>query len=392
MKSSIIKSLLLGTALSCASVSFAMAEDYNWSGIFLGGTVGATDSKSDSTVDYGSVSTEDIDGNYTVGWENGFFTGGIYDDLNDLDIDGEITDGGPVGVIDTDLTNQDALDLFDDVGGQAQLEAWVDAFNSSEMNWSATAILGGQIASGSLVFGAELRGTFGDFDTSTSDEWLDTARGEDFATCTVTEDTCDITYTAVGTNSGGHINWADRSTGVDTDWDTNLGSISAGYEAEYAQINNFAFGASYDSVFSPVAKLGFAVGRVHLFAMGGPSWSKVKATTSASANEVARVDVFYNESDETGVDDFTGEEAVGVENGAASYDWSGSNTETLAGYSVGGGMEWAATDNLILRAEGLYTDLGSIDVTGVSDETAATYTVTQELNSVSGSVGMLVKF
>jgi opacity protein-like surface antigen len=386
MKSSIIKSLLLGTALTCASASFAMAEDYNWSGIFLGGTVGATDSKSDSTVDYGSVSTEDIDGNYTVGWENGFFTGSVYDDLDSLNMNAVITEGGSG---DGAATNDTATELY----SPDQLDAWVDAFNSSEMNWSATAILGGQMASGSLVFGAELRGTFGDFDTNTSDEWLDTASGEDFATCSVaaTEDTCDITYTEPGDNA--HTTWGDRTGGFAWNSTTEAaGTMSAGYEAEYAQVNSFAFGASYDSVFSPVAKLGVAAGRVHLFAMGGPSWAKVKATTSASANEVARVDVFYNEAAETGVDDFTGDEAVGVENGTAYYDWSGSNTETLAGYSVGGGMEWAATDNLILRAEGLYTDLGSIDVTGVSDETDATYTVTQELTSVSGSVGMLVKF
>jgi opacity protein-like surface antigen len=386
MKSSIIKSLLLGTALTCASASFAMAEDYNWSGIFLGGTVGATDSKSDSAVDYGSVSTEDIDGNYDVGWDNGFFTGSLYDDLDNLNMNAVVNDGGSG---EGTATNDTATELY----SPDQLDAWVDAFNSSEMNWSATAILGGQMASGSLVFGAELRGTFGDFDTNTSDEWLDTASGEDFATCSVaaTEDTCDITYTEPGDNA--HTTWVDRTNGFVWNSTTEAaGTMSAGYEAEYAQVNSFAFGASYDSVFSPVAKLGVATGRVHLFAMGGPSWAKVKATTSASANEAARVDVFYNESAETGVDGFTGDEAVGVENGTAYYDWSGSNTETLAGYSVGGGMEWAATDNLILRAEGLYTDLGSIDVTGVSDETDATYTVTQELTSVSGSVGMLVKF
>lgn len=379
MKSSIVKSLLLGTALTCATASFAIAEDYNWSGIFIGGTVGATDSKSDSEVDYSFVSTEDVDGNYNVGWEDGFFTGALYDDLDDLDMEANLS-----GLNDSAFNNP-AVELYN----PDQLEVWVDAFNSSEMNWSATAILGGQILSGGLVLGAELRGTFGDFDTATSDEWVDTALGEDFAHCSVTEDTCDITYTQPGDN----ITWDDRTTDLDSGWTSNSGSLNAGYVANYTQLNSLAFDASYDSVFSPVAKLGVAAGRVHLFAMGGPSLAKVTATTSASVVENAQVDVFY----ETGVthndvDDFDGNDAVGVENGSTSYDWSGSNTKTLTGYSVGGGMEWAATDNLILRAEGLYTDLGNINVTGTSNETNATYTVSQELTSMSGSVGMLIKF
>lgn len=36
-------------------------------------------------------------------------------------------------------------------------------------------------------------------------------------------------------------------------------------------------------------------------------------------------------------------------------------TETLTGYAVGGGVEWAATEKLIVRAEYIYSDYGTND-------------------------------
>lgn len=383
MKNIAIKTLLLSTMLTVASTGVAFADDYNWSGVFIGGTVGATESTSKSSVDYGydTAAGSDYEDNadtYSEGWENGYFTGALYDDLDDLNMNAVINGS-------TDVATNSAAE---EIGA---LQDWADAFKSSEMHWSATAILGAQMASGGLVYGAELRGTFGDFDTSTSNNWTESETPEDFASCTLTEDSCDITYTPPGTN----VNWSDSTGGLGWNSTTEAaGTMNAGYEATYTQVNSMRFGANYDSMFTPVAKLGVAAGRVHLFAMGGPSWAKVTATTSARAVEDAHVDVFYNEDTfgTTDAGDFSGDEAVGVENETESYDWSGSNTKTMTGYSVGGGVEWAVTDNMIMRAEGLYTDLGTIRVTGASEDTAATYTVSQKLTNVSASAGILFKF
>ncbi|TIP09243.1 MAG: porin family protein [Mesorhizobium sp.] len=38
-------------------------------------------------------------------------------------------------------------------------------------------------------------------------------------------------------------------------------------------------------------------------------------------------------------------------------------TETLTGYTVGGGIEWGATENLVVRAEYLFSDYGKNDFT-----------------------------
>jgi opacity protein-like surface antigen len=383
MKSSLVKTLLLGTALTCASASFAFAEDYNWSGVFIGGTVGATESTSKSSIDYGYVTTEDGDGEYNVGWENGYFTGAIYDDMDGLDMIATSNDG----------TEDTASHTDNAVVELGAMEDWLNYLKNTDMDWSGTAILGAQMQSGGLIYGAELRGTFGNFDTETSDEWTDTATGSDFETCEVTDNngsdaTCEVDYFPVG----GNVTW-DRTSDHIWNLNSNSGSadVAAGYEATYTQDNALSFGANYDKMYSPVAKLGFAADRVHMFVMGGPSWAKVTAVTSAQANESGHVDV-YTDNSATALDDFTGSDVVGVSEGSRDYDWSGSNTETLTGYSVGGGLEWAATNNLILRVEGLYTDLGSISVTGTSNDTLATYTVTQELTNVSGSAGMLLKF
>ncbi|WP_127142532.1 outer membrane protein [Pelagibacterium montanilacus] len=62
------------------------------------------------------------------------------------------------------------------------------------------------------------------------------------------------------------------------------------------------------------------------------------------------------------------------------------------GYTVGGGVEYAATDNSILPLEGSWTNFGSISVEGESDETDATYEVTQDVSNWSIGTGVSFKF
>lgn len=46
-------------------------------------------------------------------------------------------------------------------------------------------------------------------------------------------------------------------------------------------------------------------------------------------------------------------------NGAPGYVWSNSNSSIRTGYAFGGGIAWALTDNISLRAEGYYYSLGA---------------------------------
>lgn len=51
---------------------------------------------------------------------------------------------------------------------------------------------------------------------------------------------------------------------------------------------------------------------------------------------------------------------VAIADFEADHDGNGDDVadKTMTGYAVGGGIEWAATDNIILRAQYLYSDFG----------------------------------
>lgn len=55
-----------------------------------------------------------------------------------------------------------------------------------------------------------------------------------------------------------------------------------------------------------------------------------------------------------------------VVNGAPGVNWAGSKSEFRVGYALGGGAEYAITNNLTFKVEGLYYDLGkqTVNATG----------------------------
>jgi outer membrane immunogenic protein len=143
--------------------------------------------------------------------------------------------------------------------------------------------------------------------------------------------------------------------GAQVGYNYQLGSFLVGVEADinYANLETETFGAldqdfmdeSLDARskldwFGTVrARVGFIpVNRFLVYATGGLAYGSV---------EVSGVDT-------------------------ASYDrlgspadaWTGTNSDTNFGWTIGAGAEYALTDNLILRGEALYVDLGGTKVTG----------------------------
>lgn len=175
----------------------------------------------------------------------------------------------------------------------------------------------------------------------------------------------------------------DASTYWSGDDDVSVSSDDGSIHGGVDQDNSIAFGTNYDSYYAPVARLGVTADRFMVFALAGPATAQVTATTSASVEEDGHVAVY---------DDDVGGSVVADVDGSASYDWSGENTESLWGYTVGAGIEYAATDNMIFRLEGSVTDLGSIDVTGKSEDTGAEYTVTQAVGNYALTTGVSLKF
>ena len=54
-----------------------------------------------------------------------------------------------------------------------------------------------------------------------------------------------------------------------------------------------------------------------------------------------------------------------------NLSWYGSNSPTKTGWTIGGGAEYAITNNITLRAEYLYYDLGSQTVTATPNAAAS---------------------
>jgi outer membrane immunogenic protein len=86
------------------------------------------------------------------------------------------------------------------------------------------------------------------------------------------------------------------------------------------------------------ARLGFTpVDRLLVYATGGLAYGQVKTSGSV----------------------------VGVQ--APALAWNGTNSDTKFGYTVGGGLEYAVTNNITIKGEYLYYDLGRSNVLAVGN-------------------------
>ncbi|CAN7547124.1 outer membrane protein [Mesorhizobium caraganae] len=134
---------------------------------------------------------------------------------------------------------------------------------------------------------------------------------------------------------------------IDTDPDGFLGGVYAGYN--YQMSNNIVIGAELDIVYANVD----GSGQVFL-APGVPAG--VSATEELNWSGAARLRLGY------AADRFLPYIAGGVAFGdidISNDNGPGSFGDTFTGWTIGVGLDYAMTDNLLLRAEYRYTDFGS---------------------------------
>ena len=134
---------------------------------------------------------------------------------------------------------------------------------------------------------------------------------------------------------------------IDTDPDGFLGGVYAGYN--YQMSNNIVIGAELDIVYANVD----GSGQVFL-APGVPAG--VTATEELNWSGAARLRLGY------AADRFLPYIAGGVAFGdidISNDNGPGSFGDTFTGWTIGAGLDYAMTDNLLLRAEYRYTDFGS---------------------------------
>jgi len=134
---------------------------------------------------------------------------------------------------------------------------------------------------------------------------------------------------------------------IDTDPDGFLGGVYAGYN--YQMSNNIVIGAELDVVYANVD----GSGQVFL-APGVPAG--VTVTEELNWSGAARLRLGY------AADRFLPYIAGGVAFGdidISNDNGPGSFGDTFTGWTIGVGLDYAMTDNLLLRAEYRYTDFGS---------------------------------
>ena len=126
--------------------------------------------------------------------------------------------------------------------------------------------------------------------------------------------------------------------------------------------------------------IGFAQDRLMVYGTGGLAVGQVHMASSASWNDTNHY-CGLNGGEGTCANPTGGSFTY---SDGTTGNWSGSRTLVKVGYAVGGGMNYALTDNVFLKLEGLYYDLGkeSLTVHGTGS-----YTCTQSSGSCTNPSG-----
>lgn len=167
---------------------------------------------------------------------------------------------------------------------------------------------------------------------------------------------------------------------ADYDPDGSFGGIYAGYSHQFS--NRLVVGAEVDVALSYVTS-----DDAIYYGAGEPWGSTLAADLKWSGALRARVGYAF--------DRFMPYAAGGL--AVAKYDYSVSDggdgfdaSATLTGWTVGGGFEYAAADNVLIRAEYRFSDFGSNRVN--EDDTVAWYTNDVDLSTHDIRLGVAYKF
>lgn len=156
------------------------------------------------------------------------------------------------------------------------------------------------------------------------------------------------------------------------------------------------------------AKIGFAGDRWLAYVTGGLAYGQVRLASSATYADGN----FYNY---TACGGGCVAPATYIVAPSTAASWSGSMTQTRTGWALGGGLNYALTNNFFVKTEGIYYDLGrsSLTVSGTGTTSCITvgsvagcggasyagvatpvagYTVQRRFNGVIASLGAGIKF
>ncbi len=144
-------------------------------------------------------------------------------------------------------------------------------------------------------------------------------------------------------------------------------------ETEPDRLTEIKVSGGLDSLFTIRPRVGVAIDRLLLFGTGGLALGHASLSTQASA----------------------------IQDNGKGAAWSGEESAWKAGFVIGGGAEYAFTDRMSLKLEGLYYDVGSITAKaegsgysqgGSTPQTTQPYSVTTDLSGWLIRAGVNIGF
>ena len=180
--------------------------------------------------------------------------------------------------------------------------------------------------------------------------------------------------------------------GASVDLDGWFGGVQGGYNY---QMGNFVLGLEADASWSGIDGDGSGDGTV------GAGPTPVTYNSQVDLDWLATVRLRAGFAIDRALIYGTG----GVAFAQVNYDYdvtdgtdtiSGSNDENMTGWTIGGGVEYAATQNFMVKLEYLYTDLGDFDdsvtTAGAGAIPADTYSVDGDVTFQTVKLGVNYKF
>lgn len=325
--------------------SFAESNSHDWSGPYYGGMLSSSKTNADSSSNY----TND-GANPSQGWSNNEFHGNVYNSINSMVAEDTVPFMGGTSPTNSSMPNPSAfLSNPQDRNQTASLNLFIG--NSKQFN--------------NIVVGGEFRATFGNFgaasESSLNSSGSKTGSFSDF-------EGAKVTFTNYNSVISGITSPIEDWEGV---------NYSATYQQTSSQINKTDFNNSN----SMVGRIGYSFGDFMIYGLGGLAFANVNARTSTTINESVSGNVGTISPDTS--TSFSGQ---------STYTFSGEKSKNMFGYSIGTGVEWAMKENIIIRLEAEYFNLGNISVTGNSQQTSASYNIKQEVYGHNLSTGIAFKF
>jgi outer membrane immunogenic protein len=168
----------------------------------------------------------------------------------------------------------------------------------------------------------------------------------------------------IGNNNSGFIG------GGQVGYNWQMGALVLGGEADF---DGTSLGKSYDYASAPFAGAG-----VPGALLGDSLYVHAKANLDWLGTVRARVGFVATPDNRLLIYGTGGFAYAGGSSNFSVYDatqglfWGGSPSSTRTGWTVGGGVEYALTNNITIRAEYLYVDLGSNTITTTGNLASAT--------------------